>query len=143
MKAKINLTNIGRFVKGMTLYFSTKLGINLVPRWKQEIIEWRKIIQKDECKIAGHCVECGCHSDGKLFVNAACDIGCYPEMRLSKASWEQFKKENTITFVESLKDSFRIYFSDATVIELPNSLKPKFDSIYSKTDLLNLKSLWC
>ena len=143
MKAKINLTNIGRFIKGMTLYFSTKLGINLVPKWKQEIIEWRQIIQKDECKTAGHCVVCGCHSNGKLFVNAACDIGCYPEMRFSKASWEQFKRENTITFVEGIEGAFRIYFSDATTIELPNSLKPKFDSIYSKTKLLNLKSLWC
>ena len=142
MKAKINLTNIGRFIKGMFLYYMGKLGIDFLPKWKREIYEWREIIQNADCKNEGHCVVCGCHSNGKLYINAACDIGCYPAMSTSRKAWEQFKIENTVTFAEDLDGVVRIYFADASHIEIPNSVKDKFYRIYSRTKLLNIKSLW-
>lgn len=95
-KAKVNLTNIGRFVQGYTRKFSETFG--LLEDYKKEQVIWRGEVAK-ECLSNSSCLYCGCDTPAKFYSDEACEDPvrkCYPAM-LSLGGWEKYKEDNNIT----------------------------------------------
>ena len=91
--AKINLSNIGRFIQGYSRKFSETFG--LLAEHKQEQVLYRQE-QALECTKNGSCVYCGCDTPAKYYSDEGCEDPerkCYPEM-MNKEVWEAFKLGN-------------------------------------------------
>ena len=95
-KAKVNLTNIRRFIQGYARKFSETFG--LLEKYKQEQVIWRGM-EAIECANNGSCVYCGCDTPAKFYSDEACEDPvrkCYPTM-MPEEVWDKYKIDNNIT----------------------------------------------
>jgi len=70
---------------------------DLLADHQKEQVAYRAEVCKDDCVKYGYCKECGCSVPGKLYVAKSCNRGKrFPDL-MSKADWDEYKKENNIS----------------------------------------------
>lgn len=96
MTKRITLFNIYQFLEGNIKMLGDKL--DLLPQHTREQVIFRAKKCEHDCMKLGYCVNCGCSVPGKLYVKKSCnDGGRFPDL-MGSDEWEEYKKENNITF---------------------------------------------
>jgi hypothetical protein len=95
-KPKFTISNIKQYVEGHLKMLGDKL--NIIPEHESEQVRYRIEKCKNDCVQYGYCVNCGCELPGKFYVKKSCNKGGrFPDL-MDAESWDEYKKENNITF---------------------------------------------
>ena len=93
---RITPKSVFAFAQGYLRKFSDTFG--LLEDHKKEQVLWRTEQAKAWME-NGTCLYCGCDTPAKFYSDEQCEDPerkCYPEM-MSKADWEKYKIDNSIT----------------------------------------------
>lgn len=95
MKIKdiLNIKNIKSFIEGNAKYHYDQL-VGLPDYIKEQHI-YRLSQCKEDCVPQGKCIECGCPTEKKIYVNESCNPDRFSDI-MSEEKWIEFKKENKI-----------------------------------------------
>ncbi len=93
MGKEINLENIKNYISGNLRYVKSKLS-KLEPHI-QEQIEYRLFTCRQDCKITGQCIKCGCNYPERSYSFTSCNLDRFPNL-MKKEEWEYYKKVNNI-----------------------------------------------
>jgi hypothetical protein len=91
MSKEINLQNIKNYIDGNLRYLKSKIA-NLEPHI-QEQIEYRLYLCRNDCKVKGECINCGCNFPDRLYSFTTCNSARFPNL-MNKGEWEIFKSNN-------------------------------------------------
>src|SRR6478609_10766631 len=100
--AKINLTNIRKFIQGWYRFIVYKLSekkylskvseeLPFIANDKVEQFKYRLTVMNKECLKSGSCIICGCYTPQLQMTDASCEGNCYPPM-MNKQEWEKYKE---------------------------------------------------
>lgn len=90
----ITLKNIQEYIQGNVNNFLN--DFNLLPKYKQEQVQYRLSQCPPACKTNGKCVHCGCSYPAKTMVSVSCNKSKKLPNLMNEADWNQYKQTNNI-----------------------------------------------